>query len=694
MSERNELTQRHPTEYSEATLFVDETGTVISQNSAAGRLFGYEDSEIVGRQASDVLHGQVLSGSDCAEQLREMLRSEVDSRPRELELFAAKKDGTVAHLQCIFAPLTLGSQERGVVIRIVQVERVGQAGEARQHETFLQIAIELGSIGLFDYNPVSGELIWNDILRAQFGVPKTVAISFDTYLNGVHPLDRRKIVEIYNRTTDPQRRGGRTKFEFRVVDATDGSQRWLAASGRIFYHAGKAVRHIGATMDITHRKELEERLRDAALHDPLTGLANRRLLAESGLSMLESLRAKDARCAVLFIDVDRFKLVNDVYGHDIGDEILKKVALRLDRCLPPSSIASRLGGDEFIVLLPDVHDVADAERCAQAVLAELHEPVRVGLNEVDVSASIGISLFPDHGHDLESLVKCADLAMYVSRRAREGAYAVYTTSDGNRAEQQLQAELNLKHAVEAETMNVLFQPIVRIDDGAVIGAEALIRATGSRGEPLSPEIFIPIAEKTGQIKPLGLWVTRTVCRQVREWQDQGWTAVPIAINVSAYQLSQPTFADEFLGILDEFGVAPDRIQVEVTESAIMHDLRGAIELLDTLRLSGIHVSLDDFGTGYSSLSQLSNLPIDKLKIDQSFVRRLEADSVSQAVTDTIIGLGQRMHLQVLGEGIETQQALDYLRLRGCNQGQGFLFSKPLAARDFKFWCDERAGAAH
>jgi diguanylate cyclase (GGDEF)-like protein/PAS domain S-box-containing protein len=678
---------------SDATLFIDKSGFIVLQNSAAERLFGYSNDEVVGRQISDILQGQTISGTNCNAELRELLGSSMGGALQDFELFVAGKDGTVVHLNCSFMPLTSESIVLGLVVRIVQTESLGKTKGIQQKATFLQIASELGSIGLFDYNAVSGELVWNDILRAQFGISKEAEVNFDTYLNGVHPSDRRKVVDNYHESFDPKRSGGRNEFEFRIINAIDGNERWLSASGRIFYHEGKPVRHIGASIDITQRKKLEEKLRQAALHDPLTGLANRTLLAESGASIIESARANGTRCAIFFIDVDRFKLVNDVYGHDIGDQILMQVAFRLNHCLDTSTIVSRLGGDEFIVLQPEVDHIADAERCARTLLKELHKPIHVGLNEVAVCASIGISLFPDHGESLESLVKCADLAMYVSRKAGVGAYAVYTSADGNRADQQLQAELNLKHAVEAGTMNVLFQPIVRIDDGVVIGAEALIRATGFHGEPLSPADFIPIAEKTGQIKPLGLWVTRAVCCQIRNWQDQGWSPVPIAINVSAYQLSEPSFADEFLGILREFGIAPSHIHVEVTESAVMNDLYGAIELLERLRLSGIHVSLDDFGTGYSSLSQLSNLPLDKLKIDQTFVLRLETDAVSQAVIDTIIGLGQRMHLQVLGEGIENQQALDYLRERGCNQGQGFFFSKPLTARDFRFWCEERGTAA-
>lgn len=696
MPDTPDLIRLYVSQSPEAILLVDASGIVVFQNLAARLQLGFDDDEILGRQAADVLHGKVIDGSLCDEEASQILSQLYSGElKRDHEVFITQKGGEVILHQLTFVPLLSQSGNLGTAIRVAVMEH-GSYVEVRagQEEPFVKIATKLGSIGLFSHNVVTGEMIWNDILRAQLGIPEDAEISIDLWLSRIHPLDLERMKEIYESTWDPAKNKGRIDSEYRVCAGSGGAVRWLAASGRIFYHDGRPVRLIGATVDITQRKELEERLREAATHDPLTGLPNRRLLSNSAAHIFEASRMLAKRCAVMFLDINRFRLVNDLYGHDVGDEILKKVAYGLRACVNEGVIVCRLGGDEFILLVPDVHDIPDAERTARSILDELKHPVRTGTNEVPLSASIGISLFPDHGADLKALIKCADLAMYAAKQAGRSAYALYTENDGRRAEQQLQVELQLQQAIDEGALKVLYQPIVRVDDGRVIGAEALVRATGNDGNLLLPDIFIPIAEKTGQIKQIGLWVMHEVCRQIDLWQQDGWGVGPIAVNVSAHQLSQEAFVDEFLDVLKKYGIASSQIHVELTESAIMNNLADAIEVLNKLRLAGLKISLDDFGTGYSSLSLLSNLPLDKLKIDQSFIRRLQTDNASQAVADAIFALGRSLNLQVLAEGVESAQAMRYLRDQGCSQAQGFLFSKPMPAAEFKLWCEERARCVH
>jgi diguanylate cyclase (GGDEF)-like protein/PAS domain S-box-containing protein len=446
--------------------------------------------------------------------------------------------------------------------------------------------------------------------------------------------------------------------------------------------------------DITERKRNEKKLRDAAQHDTLTGLPNRALLDEYCLHILAMSARFGERGAVLFIDLNRFKPINDLYGHHVGDEALQEIARRLQACTRKEDLVSRLGGDEFVVVLPRIESSQDTIAVAQHILAAMEMPIISGALRLGVSASIGISLFPEHGNELEPLIRCADLAMYSAKKMGRNNYKLYSPGLNEHANGLLLLEMQLKHALESNRLMLFYQPIIDIHTREMIGAEALIRMPAKNGTILNPTDFIPVAEATGLINRLGEWVVREACRQHQEWLSRGLPQISIAVNVSAIQFRQAAFSSLVENAIHESGIDPACLQIEVTESTVMENIAETVEKLNHLQSMGVRISLDDFGTGYSSLSYLSTLPLDKLKIDQSFVRMMMSSQTCRSITEAIIGLGRTLNLKVVGEGIESEESMEYLRGYGCDQAQGFLFSKPLPANEFESWSRKHFSELH
>ncbi|WP_168204757.1 EAL domain-containing protein [Noviherbaspirillum sp. UKPF54] len=477
-----------------------------------------------------------------------------------------------------------------------------------------------------------------------------------------------------------------------------GSMLWLNFKCQaVRGDGGEVIAVRGTVLDVTKRKQAEERLRtseeqmrDAALHDALTGLPNRALVFEYGGHVLAASRRNHSRGALLFIDLDRFKPINDLYGHETGDRVLQAVAGRLLECTRDEDLVGRLGGDEFVIILPHLGEgLHRADAVARHVIESISRPFRIEALELSLSPSIGISCFPDHAVDMNALIHTADLAMYQAKHTGRAGYQYYRAELDRRAEQALLVEQRLKKALKQHALRLHYQPVIDIRSNRLVGAEALLRLDDD-GEAIGPDRFIPVAEAAGLIGPLGEWVAIEACRQHKAWLDQGLNTT-IAINVSPLQFRQQKFADRLSRILADTGMDPASLEIEVTESAIMENIDEAVRILNRIKALGVKVALDDFGTGYSSLSSLSALPLDKLKVDQSFVRRIERDQASRAVTDAIITLGRNLQLEVHGEGIESETALRYLQEHGCHQAQGYWFSRPLPAAEFAQWCREHWG---
>ena len=474
-------------------------------------------------------------------------------------------------------------------------------------------------------------------------------------------------------------RGGTMELEVRLAPGPRNLQVTCVPLRR---PDGEVAEVMGITHDFTERKQAEEQAVRAALHDKLTGLPNRALLFEYSSHVFDRARRGQHEGAVLFIDLDRFKPINDLHGHQAGDSLLIEVAHRIEHCVRKSDMAFRIGGDEFLVLLPHLEDRAEAARIAQRLNDALARPFLLGHNEVAISASIGISLFPHDGEDMQTLVNAADNAMYLAKEVGKNQWQFFSSELSGRVHSQLVLQQRLRGALARGEFELAFQPLVDAHSGHLKSVEALLRwPEGGVG----PDQFIPAAETIGQIVAIGDWVIDEACRTHRQWLADGLPAIPIAVNVSTLQLRQRDFREKLLSSLRAHGLPPSALQVEITESAMMEELDYLIGLLSELRHDGIRISLDDFGTGYSSLSYLSRLPINKIKIDKSFVWQLSDRPESRAITEAIVMLGQRLSLEVVAEGIETDEMRASVIMLGCTELQGYLVSRPLKASQLAVW---------
>ncbi|HEX9778238.1 MAG TPA: EAL domain-containing protein [Geopsychrobacteraceae bacterium] len=450
--------------------------------------------------------------------------------------------------------------------------------------------------------------------------------------------------------------------------------------------AGQLTGIIESARDITDRLKVEEDLREnqkhldfLAHHDSLTELPNRLLLNDRLQHAMGNATRTGQSLALLFIDLDRFKTINDSLGHELGDELLLEVAKRLHGCLREPDTLARMGGDEFVVILERVEGPQQASVVARKLLDCFARSFLLSGHEVFTTSSIGISLYPEDGLDVKELMKSADVAMYRAKASGRNNFQFYKPEMNARTHDRLLMENSLRKALEENHFLLYYQPQINMVTGQLTGMEALIRWQPPGQRMVSPGEFIPLAEETGLILPIGEWVLRTACRQICHWQQAGLDPVRLSVNISALQFNQIDFLDVVDRILAETGIDPQWLELELTESAMMENVEATISSLDQLKRRGFHLSIDDFGTGYSSLSYLKRLAITKLKIDRSFVRDITIDQDNAAITSAIIALGQSLQLEVLAEGVETEEQTEFLLLRGCRLGQGFLYSRPVPA---------------
>lgn len=472
----------------------------------------------------------------------------------------------------------------------------------------------------------------------------------------------------------------------------DGSLFWCELSmAPVCGASGQATHFIGILNDVTDRVNYETQLQHLASHDELTGLANRHLLADRlGQAITYACRSHRL-VAVMLLDLDRFKVVNDSLGHGTGDSLLKVVADRLSACARPGDTVARLGGDEFVVVMADVAQENDVAHLVRKVLDVLAQDIRVMGHDVVATASLGIALYPRDGEEAETLLKHADVAMYRAKEMGRNSFQFYTPEMNARTLQRLELEGLLRRALERNELVLLYQPKVELEHGRVVGAEALIRWRHPRLGMVSPAEFIPLAEETGLIVPIGDWVIQEACKQLRKWQDEGMAAIGVAVNLSARQFGQEDLPKVVAQALRLSGVDARCLELELTESAVMKEPQRAVTTLIELKRIGVRLSLDDFGTGYSSLNYLKRFPIDALKIDQSFVRDIPADPDDAAIAVAVISLAHGLRLGVVAEGVETEEQLAFLRRHGCDEMQGYYFSRPLPADQFAMLMHEGRG---
>ena len=552
--------------------------------------------------------------------------------------------------------------------------------EVAQRTANLTEAQRIARIGNWEWDVASGTLVWSDEVYRIFGFePQRFEASKDSFLDAVHPEDRAMVKGQIRAALES---GHPYALDHRIV-LPDGLVRYVHSQGEVQRdEQGRAARMLGTVQDITERHAAEEQIQFLAYHDALTGLPNRLLARDRSELAIAVAHRAHTRVALLFLDLDNFKTINDSLGHDFGDTALRTIAARLHHCLRDTDTLSRQGGDEFLIVLTGIGNNDSITATAEKILAQIAEPFSMEGHELTVSTSMGIAIYPDDGNDFDTLLKKADTAMYQAKEAGRNIYRFHTEKMNVDAEEHLRMLNGLRHALDRGEFVLHYQPQNSLADGRVLGAEALIRWNHPKLGLLPPGRFIPVAEESGMIVPIGNWVLHEACRQAAAWHQAGLPDIVIAVNLSALQFRRGDLEENVIHALTESGLAPAQLELELTESILINDIENVVGRLQRLKSLGIKLSIDDFGTGYSSLSYLKRFNVDKLKIDQSFVRDMADDPNDAAIVLAIIQMARSLNLKTIAEGIENKKQLSLLRLQHCDEGQGYYFAKPMPAEDF------------
>ena len=561
-----------------------------------------------------------------------------------------------------------------------QRERLRAEEALRVSQQRLQLALEAARVSVWEFDSITGHTAVMADLGQLIGYEAhEVPARGDAWETLVHPADIRRLrLELarHHRGETPG-----VEIEYRVR-AKDGSWHWLQTVGRAVARdsSGRAVRMLGTHRDVTQLKTYETELDYRANYDSLTGLANKTLLSDRIERAIAFAARKEVKSALLWLDLDRFKRINDSLGHAAGDELLKAIATRLKQCLRESDAVARVGGNAFAVVLEELTDTVSIGPIGTKILEVVGEVVHVEAHDVFTSASIGVAVVPEDGKDRGALLKNAEIAMYRAKQAGGNQLCFYTEQFNKGAAERLRLESDLRHALAQQHFELHYQPRVNLATSRITSFEALIRWRHKERGLIPPGEFIPLAEETGLIVPIGDLVLRMACRQMRAWIDMGHVDLHVAVNLSARQFRHADLCEHIRKIMTETGLV-DHLELEITETSAMHDpekTRGVLEQLNDL---GIELAIDDFGTGYSSLAYLKRFPIDYLKIDQHFVRGLPDNLQDEHLVRSIIALAHNMELAVIAEGVETEGQREFLKAWGCDEAQGYLFCKPLPVRE-------------
>jgi diguanylate cyclase (GGDEF)-like protein len=543
-----------------------------------------------------------------------------------------------------------------------------------------KLALAFAEIGTCEFDVKTSMVRSSDMSLRLFGIHGDQAdLPYDTLLESLHPEDRPKFSHALEQCLGGT---GNLDVEYRVAWA-DGSFRWLRTKGDALLDLdGDPIKVLWVTEDVSQRKDMDARVRFLAHHDLLTGLPNRTLFQDRLQQALAAAKRMKSRVALLFIDLDRFKYVNDSFGHRAGDILLQTVAARLRACVRETDTVCRHAGDEYLIVLSALREPAEAALVAEKVLAIFDEVFKLESHEVQISASVGISVYPDDGQTMEDLIRNADAAMYHSKKSGRNRFEFFTPELNAPVAERLVLANQLRRAIENNQLVLHYQPQFDTATNRLIGAEALVRWNHTDHGLLFPDSFIALAEESDIIHLIGAWVLNEACHQVAEWQARNLKTVPVAINFSAFQFRRSNLVQGVAAAFSRHGVKPQQLEIELTENAIMQDPKETAKTLDQLHEMGVSLSIDDFGTGYSSLNYLKRFPIDKLKIDRSFIEDLPHDLNDSAIVQAIINLAKSLRMIVVAEGVETKAQLDFLRSLSCEAYQGYLGGRPIDAERF------------
>ncbi|MEP7213509.1 MAG: EAL domain-containing protein [Acidobacteriota bacterium] len=564
----------------------------------------------------------------------------------------------------------------------IAIERKRVEKKLRLSQERFELITRATSDAIWDWNLVTSELWWNEGFQKLFGyTTDEIGNDIDSWEARVHPADAERVTHDIHRHIESGNHNWTDEYRFR---RSDGSYASVIDRGYVVYDAAnKPVRMLGSMMDVTDRKSLEEQLTHQALHDPLTKIANRVLFRDRVDHALAKLVRSNGSLAVLFLDLDNFKAINDSLGHAAGDKLLIAVAERLQDCLRNSDTAARLGGDEFAVLVEYMHHAEEAEMIAERILAVFRQPFIIEGKEVHVQTSIGIASNSQAAKNSDELLRNADLAMYLAKNKGKGQFVIFEPKMHEALMERIELEEDLRRGIANKEFTIHYQPIVALHSSDMLGMEALVRWQHPKFGLLPPMKFIPLAEETNLIVPLGEWILGEACRQAQKWRDDysGEYDISITVNISIRQFQQNELVEIVSKALQASGLPPRSLILEITESFMMQDTEATIAKLDGLKQLGIRLAIDDFGTGYSSLSYLQRFPIDILKIDKSFIDKLGQGREGNAVARAIIMMGDSLNLKTIAEGIEHPEQIAALQMLGCEAGQGFHFAHPLTVED-------------
>lgn len=558
--------------------------------------------------------------------------------------------------------------------------------ELRASESRLANAQRLARIGNWEWIPGDEEMLWSDQMYRIFDIQQGPrASTLAAFLGVAHPEDRNNLDKAMTRAATE---AAAWSLDHRIV-LPGGEVRIVRQQAEVMTGAsGSAHRIAGTIQDITDRFRAEEQLRYLAYHDDLTSLPNRKMLLEQLARALRRAQIGKEMVGLVFVDLDRFKRINDMFGPQLGDVVLKAVSDRLFECIrctdyigsvppPDATSLSRLGGDEFAVLLQGLNSAEDASHVSRRIMESLRAPFIVEGQRLDLTATLGITLYPDDGTTSEALLRNAGVALAQAKALARDSYQFFDESMNKRAVRNMQLESGLREAIEHEGLSLHYQPQIDAYTGQIASVEALVRWDSPEYGVVSPVEFIPVAEESGLIGPLGEWVMRTACAQVRAWHDVGLPQIGVAVNVSYHQLKNQSFVEVVERALRDASLDAQFLEVEITESAVIGNEPGVVDILKRLRGLGLRLALDDFGTGCSSLSDLVKFPITTLKIDQTFVREIGVSQQANAITAAVLAMGHNLSLKVTAEGVDTERQVHFLRARGCDIFQGYLYSRPL-----------------